>query len=125
MPDRIESRDVVQDFGDPVGSTLYVVTSAARGLDAVHAHIADHLGYLRELEDRGVLFAAGPLWTDDGEYFEGDGMLIYRAGSVAEAQSIADADPMHASGARTYRIRPWFVHDGTIGKCAHGTGASL
>lgn len=114
VPDRLESRKVIQDFGGPGGLTLYVVTSVAQGLDAVQAHIEDHLGYLRELEDRGVLFAAGPLWTDDGDYFEGDGLLIYRAGSVVEAQAIADADPMHASGARTYRIRPWFVHDGTI-----------
>lgn len=114
VPDRIEARDVIEKFGDPVGLTLYVVTSVALGLDAVQEHIQDHLGYLRELEDRGVLFAAGPVWTDDGDYFEGDGMLIYRAGSVPEARAIADADPMHASGARTYRITPWFVHDGTI-----------
>ncbi|GAQ34282.1 yciI-like protein [Mycobacterium pseudoshottsii JCM 15466] len=114
VPDRLESRKVIQDFGRPVGLTLYVVTSVAQGLDAVQVYIEDHLGYLRELEDRGVLFAAGPLWTDGGDYFEGDGLLIYRAGSVVEAQAIADADPMHTSGARTYRIRPWFVHDGTI-----------
>jgi uncharacterized protein len=115
VPDRIEARKVIEDSGDPVGLKLYVVTSVARGLDAVLEHLQDHSAYLRELEDRGVLFAAGPLWTDDGDYFEGDGMLIYRAGSVVEAQAIADADPMHASGARTYRIRPWFIHDGNIG----------
>ncbi|MFV8320302.1 YciI family protein [Mycobacterium sp. 23] len=116
MPNRIEAREVIEKFGDPVGLTLYVVMSVAQGLDDVQAHIEDHLGYLRELEDRGVLVAAGPVWTDDGDFFEGDGMLIYRTGSVLEARAIADADPMHASGARTYRITPWFVHDGTIGK---------
>ncbi|VAZ77035.1 YciI family protein [Mycobacterium persicum] len=114
--DRIEAPKVIEDSGDPVGLKLYVVTStASRGADAVQQHLQDHFAYLRELEDRGVLFAAGPLWTDDGEYFEGDGMLIYRASSVSEAQAIADGDPMHASGARTYRIRPWLIHDGNIG----------
>jgi len=115
VPERIESRKVIEDSGDPVGLKLYVVTSQARELNAVLERIQDHFAYVRELEDRGVLFAAGPLWTDDGDYFEGDGLLIYRAASLAEAHSIADADPMHASGARTYRIRPWFIHDGNIG----------
>ena len=27
----------------------------------------------------------------------------------------ADADPMHASGARTYRLRPWLLAHGSIG----------
>ncbi|MHA7650725.1 YciI family protein [Mycobacterium sp. ML4] len=115
MPDRIEARKVIEDSGGGGGLKLYVVTSVADELAQVQQHLEDHLAYLRELEDRGVLFAAGPLFTQDGEYFEGDGMLIYRAGSLAEAHAIADADPMHVSEARTYRVRPWFVHDGNIG----------
>ncbi|MCV7197072.1 hypothetical protein [Mycobacterium angelicum] len=51
----------------------------------------------------GVLFAAGPLWTDDGDYFEGEGLLIYRANPLAEACSIADADPVHVHSRRQYR----------------------
>lgn len=115
VPNGNDAPKVGEDSGEPAGLKLYVVTSAARGLAAVQEHLHGHLAYLRELEDRGVLFAAGPLWTDDGEYFAGDGMLIYRAGSMSEAQAIADGDPMHTSGARTYRIRPWFLHDGNIG----------
>lgn len=41
-------------------------------------------------------------------------MLIYRAASVAEANAIAQADPMHKSGAHTFKIRPWLLNDGSI-----------
>ena len=30
------------------------------------------------------------------------------------AEAIAAADPMHAAGARSYRVRPWIVNEGTI-----------
>ena len=91
-----------------------MVTSTATSFEAVKENLAEHRVYLRELEERNVLFGAGPLWTDDGQYFEGDGMLIYRASSVEEATAIAQADPMHSSGARTYKIRPWLLNDGSI-----------
>jgi uncharacterized protein len=34
--------------------------------------------------------------------------------SVAAATAIAAADPMHKSGARTFKIRPWLLNDGSI-----------
>jgi len=34
-------------------------------------------------------------------------MFIFRAQSLAAAQVIAEADPMNASGARQYELRPW------------------
>jgi uncharacterized protein len=41
-------------------------------------------------------------------------MVVIRANSLAEAQAIAAEDPMHKSGARTYRVRPWLVNEGTL-----------
>lgn len=83
-------------------------------MDAVKQNLPEHCAYLRELENKDILFGAGPIWTDDGEYFEGDGMLIYRANSVEEAQQLAQADPMHKNGAREFKIRPWLLNDGSI-----------
>jgi uncharacterized protein len=60
---------------------LYVVTSIAKSLDAVKQNLPEHRTYLRKLEN-------------------GDGMLIYRANSVEEAQQLAEADPMHKNGTR-------------------------
>ena len=41
----------------------------------------------------------------------GEGMVIIRAASLAEAQAIAAADPMHSSGARKARVRPWLSYN--------------
>lgn len=111
---RVEASKIIESSAPSLRMQLYVVMSKATSLDAVKANLAEHRTYLRTLEERDVLFGAGPLWTDDGQYFEGDGMLIYRASSVEEATAIAQGDPMHASGARTFTIRPWLLNDGSI-----------
>jgi uncharacterized protein len=113
-PNRVEASKIIESSAPSLRMQLYVVTSTANSLDAVKQNLAEHRAYLRSLEDQNVLFGAGPLWTDDGQYFEGDGMLIYRAASVEEATAIAQGDPMHSSGARTFKIRPWLLNDGSI-----------
>lgn len=114
MSDRVEANQIIESSGNSLRMQLYVVTSIARNLESVKQNLVEHRAYLRELEERNVLFGAGPLWTNDGQYFEGDGLLIYRASSVEEAQRIAQADPMHTSDARTFSIRPWLLNDGKI-----------
>jgi uncharacterized protein YciI len=77
--------------------------------------IKEHLAFQESLEAQGIMFAAGPQWSDDDEAFwEGDGMVVIRAGSLAEAREIAAKDPMHTSGARKFTVRPWLVNEGTI-----------
>jgi uncharacterized protein len=114
MRDKVESAKIIESSAQSLRMQLYVVTSIAKSLDAVKQNLPAHRAYLRELENKDILFGAGPLWTDDGEYFEGDGMLIYRASSVEEAQQLAQADPMHKNGAREFKIRPWLLNDGSI-----------
>lgn len=94
---------------------LYVVfTTATKGIGPVMENLATHLKYQEQLEHDGIMFAAGPLWTDDEQNWEGEGMVVIRAGSMAEAKQIAARDPMHASGARAFRVRPWLVNEGTL-----------
>ena len=57
---------------------------------------------------------AGPNWIDDEKSWEGDGMVVIRARSLTEAKEIMGRDPMHKSGARKFRMRPWFVNEGTV-----------
>jgi hypothetical protein len=45
---------------------------------------------------------------------EAEGMMIYRAVNMDAALAIADGDPMHANGARTYEIRKWLVNEGSL-----------
>jgi uncharacterized protein len=94
---------------------LYVAfTTPTNGIGPVMENIKEHLEFQVELEKQGIMFAAGPNWTDDGESWEGDGMVVIRARSLAEASVIMGRDPMHKSGARKFRIRPWFVNEGTM-----------
>ncbi|HZC98231.1 MAG TPA: YciI family protein [Bradyrhizobium sp.] len=94
---------------------LYVIfTTPANGIAPVLENLQRHLDYQESLEQRGVMFAAGPHWSDDEQRWEGDGMVVVRAGSLAEAEAIAKDDPMHASGARRYRVRAWLVNEGTM-----------
>lgn len=94
---------------------LYVIlTEPASDMDAVFANLQEHLSYQLELERTGVMFAAGPFSNDQGTEWDGEGMVIIRAESIEQAKQIAENDPMHISGARKYRVRPWLLNEGSI-----------
>jgi len=98
-----------------LGKQLYVITTEpTAGLDAVRENLPDHLAYQESLESNGVMFAAGPFADDEEREWSGAGMVIVRASSLDGARTIADADPMHARGARRYRIRPWLLNEGSL-----------
>ena len=93
---------------------LYVIlTMPTDGIDALHAHLPAHLAYQKDLEARGVTFAAGPFSDDTETTWSGEGMIIVRAADVAEAVAIAQADPMHQAGVRSFRVRPWLLNEGS------------
>jgi uncharacterized protein YciI len=95
---------------------LYLVMSAPiDGLESVLEVADEHIDYQRDLEERGIMFAAGPLATIDEQHWEGEGAFFYRADNFAAAKAIADADPMHRKGARRYEIRLWLLNEGNLG----------
>ena len=61
-----------------------------------------------------MLVMAGPTSDASGDSMEGAGMVIYRAASMDEARALADADPMHSSGARVYTLKKWLVNEGSL-----------
>ena len=94
---------------------LYVIfTTPTQGMGPVMENLQPHLKFQEDLEKKGIMFAAGPHWTDDEQRWEGEGMVVIWAASLAEANEIAAKDPMHVSGARTFRVRPWLVNEGTV-----------
>lgn len=115
MEPEIKAEDVLEASRGMLQKQLYVVlTTPAAGMGPVMANLEEHLRFQVSLEERGIMFGAGPFWTDDEEGWQGEGMVIIRAGSLAEARAIAASDPMHASGARTFKVRPWLLNEGTI-----------
>lgn len=97
-----------------LAKSLYVILTTPVGApDTLAAHLSAHLAYQKDLEARGVTFAAGPFADDTETAWSGEGMIIVRAGSVDEARAIALADPMHQAGVRTFRVRPWLLNEGS------------
>lgn len=76
-------------------------------------HLAVHKAWLAGLEESSELLFAGPMLDDEYRY-SGSGLLVLRAGSIAEAKAIADRDPFHTNRLREYRIVPWQINEGRI-----------
>lgn len=94
---------------------LYVAMSTpAKEPQDVKASLPDHLAYQAELERAGSLAFAGPMSDETGEHMQGMGLIIYRAESLEAARALAEGDPMHASGARTYVLRRWMINEGSL-----------
>jgi len=75
--------------------------------------LPDHLAHQVDLERRGIMFAAGPLYSRDSNVPEA-GMFVLRAGSFEEAEAIANSDPLHRAGLRTFTLQKWRVNEGSV-----------
>lgn len=94
---------------------LYVVESTpVLPPDQMRQILPDHLAYQSNLEKEGKLFLAGPRSDESGEEMTGAGLIIYNAASMEEAKELADGDPMHAKGGRTYVLKRWLVNEGAL-----------
>jgi len=60
-----------------------------------------HLNYLAGLKEEGKLTLAGRFKDGRG------GLYILNVGSFDEAERVAEADPYHASGVRSFTVREW------------------
>ena len=107
---------------------LYVAHSTpAKAPEDVKAALPDHLAYQAELERAGCLAFAGPMSDETGEHMQGMGLIIYRAESLEAARALAEGDPMHKSGARSFVLRRWMINEGSLTLSANLStgGASL
>ena len=107
--------DILRASAGMLQKQLYVVfTTPTNGLGPVMENIEEHLKFQVELEQRGIMLGAGPFWADDEHTWNGEGMVIIRADSLEHARQIAETDPMHSSGARDFKVRPWLLNEGRI-----------
>ncbi len=94
---------------------LYVVHSTpAKSPDDIKSNLPDHLAYQAELERSGHLAFAGPMSDESGEQMLGMGLIVYRAESLEAARVMAEGDPMHKSGARSFVLRRWMINEGSF-----------
>ena len=90
---------------------VYVVVTRPVSSPEIRPKLLDHLENQVKLEKEGIMFAAGPMF-EEGSDTPVAGMFVLRAKSFEEAQRIADADPLHLAGLRTYEIRKWQINEG-------------
>ncbi len=103
-----------EDMGLLAKRLFVVFTTPTNGLGPVMEKLEEHLKFQGELEAKGIMFGAGPFPNDDEVNWGGEGMVIIRADSKADAEKIAASDPMHASGARSFKVRPWLLNEGKV-----------
>ncbi|MEX0957506.1 MAG: YciI family protein [Rhizobiaceae bacterium] len=108
-------KDVVQASSQMLQKQLYAIFTTPTGaIEQILENLEDHLAFQVSLEKEGILYAAGPMWSDDEQSWDGDGLVVVRAASREEARAIAERDPMHVSGARKFTVRPWMINEGTV-----------
>lgn len=94
--------------------TCYMIRLTRKpGCDITPELMRAHHSHLRRLEARGQLVLCGPFADKTG------GMTIIRAESLAEAEAVAAADPLVASGMEECEVRPW-VLTGGVGRPLEG-----
>lgn len=103
-----------RDRGSLAAELFMAVSTPVAPPEKVKEILPRHLAYQLKLQGEHKLAFAGPLSDDSGEAMQGAGMMIYSAASLDEALALADADPMHAEGGRTYKIRRWLINEGHI-----------
>ncbi|HWG05609.1 MAG TPA: YciI family protein [Beijerinckiaceae bacterium] len=68
--------------------------------------VKQHKIYLQDLHDRKILVGSGSAKDENGKRYAG-GVVVLRAGSLAEAQRIASLEPYCREGQRAVEIIPW------------------
>tara|TARA_B100001939_G_scaffold288765_1_gene259707 strand:- start:100 stop:492 length:393 start_codon:yes stop_codon:yes gene_type:complete len=112
---KVTKQDIINASSQMLNKDLYVVfTTPTNGMGPIMENIEAHLKFQVSLEEKGIMFGAGPFWEDNESDWKGEGMVIIRANSLAEAREIAASDPMHSSGARSFTVRPWLLNEGTL-----------
>lgn len=96
-----------------LGKELFVVMSTpAAPREELAAMLPVHLEHQIKLEKQGILFGAGPVF-DKGASGPSFGLIIIRADSFDAAQAIAESDPFHKSGLRTFTLQRWILNEGS------------
>lgn len=70
--------------------------------------IREHLAYLTQLHEQGVIGKAGPFWRFE-EQVDGDlvGLVVHRENDPVRARALTDEDPAVRGGLMETEVRRW------------------
>ena len=113
---RITGKDLMQwslDHHMLSRQLYFYISIPIQGPTRVMQQVEVHLQHLYRLEREGLLYAAGPFSDCNSDSdFPGGGIIILRAKNMEHAKQIADSDPFHVTGCRTYQLYPWVNNEG-------------
>jgi len=121
-PDRSPAARKILD--QVLGMQLYVIVTEPLRASGGEERFLAHLNHQVSLENRGIMFGAGPL-QDSDKAGPTRGMIVIRAKSFADAKRIADSDPYHKAGARKYKLYRWNLNEGTMTFKVRYTGQTV
>lgn len=96
-----------------LGKEMYLIVTRPVRSPEIEKRLADHIAHQIDMEKRGIMFAAGPLYSRGSNIPEA-GMFVLRASSFEEAEGLAKEDPLHKAGLRTFTLQKWRVNEGSI-----------
>jgi uncharacterized protein YciI len=96
-----------------LGKEMYLIVTRPVRSPEIEKRLADHIAHQIDMEKRGIMFAAGPLYSRGSNIPEA-GMFVLRANSFEEAEVLAKEDPLHRAGLRTFTLQKWRVNEGSI-----------
>jgi uncharacterized protein YciI len=108
-----DARKELAQQGHP-GGPIYFACFTRRGdtsLTDIERAFPPHKQWIADQEAAGRIVVAGPFLADDLTW-DGDGLIVFRLDSAADARRLADEDPMHVQGLRTFEIVPWQLNEG-------------
>ena len=102
----------VEEMSKPyLKKEMYVIISTeVVPRDKIVEVLPEHLEHQMRLEKEGIIFAAGPMFKEDGK--GGRGLIVVRADSFEAAKAIAQSDPFHQRGMRTFTVERWQINEG-------------
>lgn len=100
--DRLQARMLKRPF--------YIMSRTAVDGPKFKRALPDHLRWLMDLEEKGLIFASGPAFNRDDT--PAPGMTIFRAADFAHAERLAASDPVCLANAAQFQIYRWIVGAG-------------
>ena len=94
-----------------LGKEMYLVVVRPVRSPEIEKKLAEHIAHQIDMEKRGIMFAAGPLYSRGSDIPEA-GMFVLRASSFEEAEALANEDPLLKAGLRTFTLQKWRVNEG-------------
>jgi uncharacterized protein len=92
---------------------LWVVLNSRQASSSeMEPYVAEHLDYMNQLEEQGLLWGSGP-FIEPGVVV-GDGLTIFNVAQEADVHKLMAEEPLVKRGLRSYSVRKWELREGKI-----------